>query len=99
MKYQQLTDGEEFEINIGDGLLHKCCDCGLVHRINIKLKKDKIGLTFFREDGRTRAVRAAQKRSTNDRKKTRKKARGMGPKTSPAKDGTSGRPSDRKSVV
>jgi hypothetical protein len=37
MPYHMLADGEEFEVNPDAGMLLACCDCGLVHKVEIKI--------------------------------------------------------------
>jgi len=33
------------------GYLMECCDCGLVHRLNFRIRKGKIQFQAFREEG------------------------------------------------
>jgi hypothetical protein len=50
--YEQIWDGKEFVHNIENGLLLKCCGCGLVHRILFRpIGRKKIGMTFYVMEG------------------------------------------------
>jgi hypothetical protein len=39
------------------GYLMRCCDCGLVHRLDFRLNGKHIEFRIFREEGRTGQVR------------------------------------------
>ena len=39
-----------------------CCDCGLVHRINFRIRRRRIQLQFFRHARATAALRRTQQR-------------------------------------
>ena len=59
--YTDLVPGEWTQ-PIRRGFRLGCCDCGLVHRMNFRLSKDKSGRNFiefnvFRDERATAAVR------------------------------------------
>ena len=62
MKYDQVTDGEWVQPR-RKGYKAMCCDCGLVHRVNFRLVKNKCGkgktiqLQIFRDNRATGQVR------------------------------------------
>jgi len=61
-KYIKLNDGDRFEVaNESGGILYfSCCDCGLVHRVEVESlnpKTNTITARMFRENRRTAAVR------------------------------------------
>jgi hypothetical protein len=52
INYEQIWDGKEYVHNIENGLLLKCCGCGLVHRVLFRaIGKKKIGMTFYVVEG------------------------------------------------
>ena len=57
MSYQIRKDGEWFDVSEEGGYLLQCCDCGLVHRVNFKLKEGKLWMQAFRDNRRTGQVR------------------------------------------
>lgn len=62
-KFRKIHDGEEFTQNLNEGLLLKCCDCGLTHRIRFKAKSpNTIGITMWRHPAKTKAVAAAKEK-------------------------------------
>ncbi len=61
MRYVQVTDGEWVQ-PIRKGYRVTCCDCGLVHRINIRVRKGKVQFQAFRDN---RATARRRKRNGN----------------------------------
>lgn len=47
MRYKPVVDGEWVQPRVRNYYL-KCCDCGLVHRMNFRRKKDKTQFQAFR---------------------------------------------------
>ncbi len=47
MRYHQVIDGEWLQPR-RKNYYQKCCDCGLVHRIDFRIKKGKIQYRAFR---------------------------------------------------
>lgn len=47
-EFEQVMDGEWFEPKPQHGHLMKCCDCGLVHRMNFRVSDGKVQLQAFR---------------------------------------------------
>lgn len=58
-EYEQLWNDEEFVIDQRkERLFVACCECGLVHEIKIKVKKDnKLGIIINRDDRKTKSFR------------------------------------------
>lgn len=56
MKYRQEYDGEWIR-PARKGYKIKCCDCGLVHKINFRIRKGNIEYQPFRDNRATAAVR------------------------------------------
>jgi len=55
--YYQWTDGEWLEIP-RSGFKEQCCDCGLVHKLNVRVSaKGKIEIQVYRDERATSAVR------------------------------------------
>ena len=53
--YDQVISGEPFIVKTGKDVLHLCCcDCGLIHRVSIKIVGKAVSLTF-KEDKRMTA--------------------------------------------
>lgn len=51
--YQDWADGQWHE-PIHDGYLAVCCDCGLVHRVDFKVRDgEQVQMRVFREDQRS----------------------------------------------
>jgi hypothetical protein len=60
-KWEQLHDGE-WRQPVKRGFLDQCCDCGLVHRMEFRIKDgDKIEFRAFRDEKKTAAARRAFK--------------------------------------
>lgn len=56
-KYKQFQDNQEIEVQEGIGLNFACCDCGLVHDLQVRYTDGKIFLSFKRENRKTAALR------------------------------------------
>lgn len=60
-EYQPIEKGDILEIPNGRYVNFACCDCGLVHRIDVKIKNKKTQLKFIRDNRRTGQRRRRQK--------------------------------------
>ncbi len=49
MKFKKTKEGEWVQ-PVKKGYLMKCCDCGLIHKIDFRIKKKKIQFRAFRKD-------------------------------------------------
>ena len=58
-KYEQLVEGEPFVVSVGRYVLDMaCCDCGLVHRVTVKiLSPRRVALTYIMDSRKTAAYR------------------------------------------
>lgn len=56
-KYKQFKDGQEIEVEPGIGLNFACCDCALVHDLQVRLDGGKAFVSFARDNRRTAALR------------------------------------------
>jgi hypothetical protein len=56
-KYKQFQDHQEIEVAPGVGLNFACCDCGLVHDLQVRLENGKIFVSFTRDNRKTAALR------------------------------------------
>ena len=65
-KYRQVYDGEWVPI-IRRGFKEACCDCGLVHRVNFRVRKGALEFQAFR-DNRATANRRRYWKKTLDKK-------------------------------
>lgn len=64
MHYRQEYNGEPFKVKKYEGTgIHKisCCDCGLVHRLEIENKRDHFEVTTWRDERATAAKRRNKK--------------------------------------
>jgi hypothetical protein len=59
-KYEQIWDGQWFDLLSRWDLA--CCDCGLTHRVFVRLKDGKIQIRMDRHGPATGGVRAAAAR-------------------------------------
>lgn len=57
MRYEAVTHGESFEINVDDPLILQCCDCGLVHTFKFKVRGCKLAINVKRCERETKKVR------------------------------------------
>jgi hypothetical protein len=65
VKYEQAIDGEWFEVN-KTGFRHMCCDCGKVHVVDFRHKKDGTLETRWKVDGRATAAARKPYRFSKD---------------------------------
>ncbi len=56
-KFKDVGEGE-WQYPVPNGYLMKCCDCGLVHRIDFRVVKVKKGLANVQNDRYRVALRA-----------------------------------------
>lgn len=56
-EYEQLSDGDSFEIPNNSVFRFACCDCGLVHRIAVVTDGKIIGIALERDVGATNDFR------------------------------------------
>jgi hypothetical protein len=69
MKYTQINDGEWFEPKPQRGHKMACCDCGLIHTMNFRVKDGKVQIQATRDNRATANRRRGKKlgvRSTVD---------------------------------
>lgn len=59
MRYPQVFEGEWIQPRVR-GYKVGCCDCGLVHRINFRIKNGKIQLQAFRDNRATAGHRRSK---------------------------------------
>lgn len=59
-KYEQVYDGEWF-MPVKKNYKNACCDCGMVHKINHKIKDGNLWLQFSVDRRATSAMRRAFK--------------------------------------
>lgn len=57
VKYEEVLDGEWIEPKPQKGHKMACCDCGLVHIINFRVRKGKVQFQPFRDDPATKRRR------------------------------------------
>ena len=69
MKHDRPEEGEWVQ-PVRHGYKMSCCDCGLVHRINFRLVKNRSGATIqfqvFRDNRSTAAVRREVRKGRMD---------------------------------
>ena len=56
MKYETVKDGEWVQ-PVPRGHKLRCCDCGLVHRINFRIRRGRIQFQAFRDNRATGQIR------------------------------------------
>jgi hypothetical protein len=61
IKYVQIYDGEWFMPQM-EGHKMACCDCGLVHTMNFKVKKGEVLIQSFRDEKATKKRRKKLKK-------------------------------------
>jgi hypothetical protein len=54
-KYEQVFDDEWFAMPKTLDLA--CCDCGLVHRVRLRVRKGRLEVCFTRDNRKTAAMR------------------------------------------
>jgi hypothetical protein len=57
MKYTQVHDGEWFEPKPQRGHKTRCCDCGLIHRMDFRVRDGKVQIRAVRDKRATKAFR------------------------------------------
>jgi len=62
IKYVQVYNGEWVEPKPQRGHKMRCCDCGLIHRIDFRVKNGKVQFRPFRDNRATAAYRRAKVR-------------------------------------
>lgn len=61
MKYRKTTEGEWLEPTPQRGYKMACCDCGLVHVVNFRIRAGKVQFQVFRDARATAAKRRKRK--------------------------------------
>ncbi len=61
MKFKQVESGEWIQ-PVRKGYRMACCDCGLVHRLDLRIFKGKIQLRAFRDERSTAQMRRHMKK-------------------------------------
>jgi hypothetical protein len=61
-KYPQGFDGQWYEIVRRRGFRLRCCDCGLVHIFNFRIRKKKIQFQAWRDNRATGQIRRHMKK-------------------------------------
>ena len=56
MAYQKVAAGE-WQQPVTKGYKMSCCDCGLVHRMDFRIRKGRIQMRGFRDNRATAQVR------------------------------------------
>lgn len=65
MKYGQIISGEPFVIDPSKEILHvACCECGLVHSIDVEIVKRKVHMTWKLKPRATGQIRRGRKNET-----------------------------------
>ncbi len=59
--YYHVTDGEWLQVKMR-GQLDQCCDCGLVHKQNYRIRDGKIEVQVFRHGPATGGARRHSRR-------------------------------------
>lgn len=57
MKYEQVTDGDWVEPTPQRGHKMKCCDCGLIHVMDFRVRKGRVQFRPRRDKRATAAAR------------------------------------------
>lgn len=54
----QVVNGKWYALAFGQKpFLEECCDCGLVHRVEYRVRNGKFEVRYFRDDRRTGIAR------------------------------------------
>jgi len=61
-KYVQIYDGDWVQPRSRRGHKMRCCDCGLVHVVNFRVRGGKLQFQVFRDDRATAASRRGKRR-------------------------------------
>lgn len=64
--YPKLDDGE-WVSPVHRNYRMQCCDCGLVHRINFRIRNGRVELQAFRDNRSTAACRRSKKKREKKR--------------------------------
>ena len=56
-KFVHVESDEEIEIDLSKGLNFACCDCALVHEMNVRVDGEKVFVSFRRNNRKTSALR------------------------------------------
>lgn len=56
-KYKQFHDHQEIEVQEGVGLNFACCDCALVHDLQVRHENGKVFVSFTRNNRATASLR------------------------------------------
>ena len=61
-KYEKLKDGDpiDFSWRKGEAIQFSCCDCGLVHQLNVAATRERVRIRFYRLDKETEKRREEQ---------------------------------------
>jgi len=51
---KSLINGEPWILESGVATNHVCCDCGLEHVMLVEVKRNKVYLSFYRDDYQTK---------------------------------------------
>lgn len=57
-----MEDGKWYRL--GHFEYHGCCDCGLVHKVEVKLERGVLWTRWVRDDAQTRQARKDAKKKT-----------------------------------
>lgn len=95
MKYDKLNQHDSFEHDLNLQLVMICCDCGLVHRYDLKqISKRKIKITVHRD---SRATNLHRKQHVSEMKDLMKEIKAVIKKQAEKKDEISNSRKPRKS--
>lgn len=62
--YYHVSDGEWIQIPL-KGSKDQCCDCGLVHTVNYRIRAGKLQMQVFRDPRATGGARRHSKRKAD----------------------------------
>lgn len=63
VQYRQACDGDWIEPTPQRGHKMRCCDCGLIHRINFRVVRGRVQFQAWRDARATAAARRPKKGS------------------------------------
>lgn len=90
MKYTQVHDGEWFEPKPQRGHKMACCDCGLIHTMNFRVKNGKVQIQATRDNRATANRRRAKKISVRSLAERHPNSNGTNAGSNPAGRATPG---------
>lgn len=61
LQFEQIIDGEWYEVENLNDFKHQCCDCGLVHDYVYEIKGNKLYFKVNRNNQETNKVRKEDK--------------------------------------